>query len=127
MTTPGRFGTVIACIDGRFQKRTQNQVTTRLGVRYVDTITSAGAVKNFAGEVTREGRRLLEQVAVSVDAHDSKRLAIVAHGDCAGNPVPDATQRAQLEEATATLANLLPEMTVSAFFLEPSGVFERIV
>ena len=126
MTSPRRFGTVITCIDGRFQKRVQSQVVTRVGVRYVDTVTSAGAVKHFAGEVTAEGRRLLEQVAVSIDAHDSKRLAIVAHGDCAGNPVSDATQKAQLEEATTTLSRLLPEMTISAFFLDPGGGFERV-
>ena len=52
MTSEGKFGAVISCMDGRIQTRTIDQVMTRFGVRYVDNITSTGAVQHLDGAVS---------------------------------------------------------------------------
>ncbi|MGI9609261.1 MAG: carbonic anhydrase [Acidimicrobiia bacterium] len=126
MESAQKFGTAIACIDGRFLKRTIDHIELRLGVRHVDTITTAGAVKHLAGNLAAEGEALLANVQVSLQAHSSLGTAIVAHGECAGNPVPDRTQKEQLASAVETLTSLFPDMDVSAFFLDPKTGFFRI-
>jgi carbonic anhydrase len=126
MTSEGRFGAVITCMDGRIQTRTIDQVMTRFGVRYVDNITATGAVKNLDGAVTPTGEGLLESLDVSKEAHGTNQVALVAHAGCAGNPVPDNTQKEQLRRAKAVVAERFPEMEVMALFFDPRIGFEKI-
>jgi carbonic anhydrase len=127
MTAPGRYATVINCMDGRFQIRVIDHLQTRFGARNIDNITAPGAVKHLAGRVGSVGETLLENVATSVDKHDSRQVAVVAHGDCVGNPVPDSTQKNQLREARTLLTERFPSAEVLALFLDPRTGFERIV
>jgi carbonic anhydrase len=126
MKSEGRFGAVITCIDGRIQTRTLDQVMTRFGVRYVDDITAAGAIKHLAGGITPVGETLLEDLAVSANAHGTNQVALVAHADCAGNPVPDATQKQHLRQARDVVAGRFPEMEVVALFYDPRIGFEKV-
>jgi hypothetical protein len=126
MTSEGRFAAVITCIDGRIQTRTLDQVMTRFGVRYVDDITAAGAIKHLAGSVTPVGETLLEDLAVSANAHGTNQVALVAHADCAGNPVPDATQKQHLRQAREVVAGRFPEMEVVTLFFDPRIGFEKV-
>ena len=126
MTSSGRFGAVINCMDGRIQTRTLDQVMTRFGVRYVDNITATGAMKNFDGAVTATGEGLLDSLSVSKEAHGTNQVALVAHAGCAGNPVPDTTQKDQLRRAKAVVAERFPEMEVIALFFDPRIGFEKI-
>lgn len=122
-----RFATAITCIDGRFVGRTVDQLQTRFGNRPVDYITTAGAVRHLVGEIGPVGQDLLTNVAVSIRAHRSTQLALVAHGDCAGNPVPDARQREQLRTAGSMLRARYPEMEVLALFLDPMTGFDNVL
>lgn len=126
METRGRFAAVINCMDGRIQMRTLEQVMTRFGVRHVDNITSTGVVKHFDGSVSPAGDALLESVTVSIAAHGTHQLAIVAHADCAGNPVSDSTQKLQLEKAIGVISERFPDLEVIALFFDPNSGFERI-
>jgi hypothetical protein len=65
-------------------------------------------------------------VAVSIEAHDTSQVAIVAHSQCAGNPVPDAKQKEQLRKAIVVVAERFPEVEVIGLFLDPRIGFERI-
>ena len=84
----GTFATVINCMDGRTQLPLINWIKERYGVDYVDTITepgpdrilSAGHPDDIVGSI--KGRLL-----ISVQKHASEQVVLVAHGDCAGNPV----------------------------------------
>lgn len=126
MTSEGRFGAVITCMDGRIQTRTIDQVMTRFGVRYVDNITATGAVQHLDGSVTATGEGLLQSLTVSKEAHGSSQVALVAHAKCAGNPVPDSTQKEQLRKARAVVSERFPEMEVIALFFDPRIGFQKI-
>jgi len=126
VTSQGRFGAVINCMDGRIQTRTLDQVMTRFGVRYVDNITATGAVKNFDGGVTPTGEGLLDSLTISKKAHGTNQVALVAHAGCAGNPVPDSKQKEQLRHARNVVAERFPEMEVIALFFDPRIGFEKI-
>jgi carbonic anhydrase len=126
MTSKGRFGAVITCMDGRIQTRTIDQVMTRLGVRFVDNITSTGAVQHLDGSVSATGEGLLRSLAVSIEAHGTTQVALVAHTQCAGNPVPDSKQKDQLRNAVVVVSERFPDIEVTALFFDPKIGFERI-
>jgi len=126
MTSPGRFAAVISCMDGRIQTRTIDQLMTRFGARHIDNITMTGAVKHLDGAVTATGEGLLESLAVSIEAHGTTQVAIVAHTDCAGNRIPDAQQKDQLRRAIGVVSARFPQLEVVALFLDPRIGFQRI-
>lgn len=126
MTSAGRFGAVITCMDGRIQTRTIDQVMTRFGVRYVDNITSTGAVQHLDGTLTATGEGLLQSLSVSVQAHGTTQVAVVAHSNCAGNPVSDAKQKEQLQNAAVVVAERFPDLEVLTLFFDPRIGFERV-
>jgi hypothetical protein len=98
----GVFGTAINCMDGRTQLPVNEYLKSRFKLDYIDTITEPGPVKilaeNLAGVASIEQR-----VKISVEAHGSQLISVVAHHDCAGNPVPKETQLKQLEAALKTV------------------------
>ena len=126
MTSFDRFAAVITCMDGRIQTRTIDQLMTRFGARHIDNITMTGAVKHLSGTVTATGEGLLESLAVSVKAHGTTQVAIVAHAECAGNPVADAEQKSQLRNAVISVHGRFPDLEVIALFLDPKLGFEKI-
>ncbi|MEN9978793.1 MAG: carbonic anhydrase [candidate division WOR-3 bacterium] len=95
-----RFVTAINCMDGRVQLPVIAWLKADTGADYVDNITEPGPVKILA-----EGRNrvllgsIRRRVKISVERHGSRLVAIIAHHDCAGNPVDEQTQRRQLERA----------------------------
>lgn len=95
-----RFVTAINCMDGRVQVPVIAWLRADTGADYVDNITEPGPVKILA-----EGRNrtllnsIRRRVKISVERHGSNLVAIIAHHDCAGNPVDEQTQRRQLEKA----------------------------
>jgi carbonic anhydrase len=126
MAAEGRFAAAITCMDGRIQTRTIDQVMTRFGVRYVDNITSTGAVQHLDGSVSPTGEGLLRSLTVSSEAHGTNQVALVAHTGCAGNPVPDNVQKEQLLRAKDVVSERFPEMEVMALFFDPRIGFEKI-
>jgi carbonic anhydrase len=126
MPTTERFAAVITCMDGRIQTRTIDQLMIRFGARHIDNITSTGAVQHLDGSVTPTGEGLLRSLAVSIEAHDTRQVAVVAHAHCAGNPVPDATQKEQLRQAIGVIADRFPDLEVIGLFLDPRIGFEQI-
>lgn len=113
-------------MDGRIQTRTIDQVMTRFGVRWVDNITATGVVQHLDGAVDTVGEGLLQSLSVSIRAHGITQVAIVAHHDCAGNPVSDEKQREQLARAVPTLGARFPDLEVVALFFDPRHGFEKV-
>ncbi|WP_238538536.1 carbonic anhydrase, partial [Nitrolancea hollandica] len=81
------FATAINCIDGRAQDPVAEWMRGRFGVRYVDTITEAGADGILANELEAVLEPVKSKVMVSTGAHKSRVVAVVGHYGCAGNPV----------------------------------------
>jgi hypothetical protein len=94
----GNFGTVINCMDGRTQLPVNDFLRKEYVLDYIDTVTEPGPVKMLA-ENTAGVESIKQRVNISIQAHGSKLIAIVAHYDCAGNPVPKETQYEQVKLA----------------------------
>jgi hypothetical protein len=91
-------------MDGRTQLPVNGWLKSRHGVDYVDTITEPGPVRILAeARDTVALDSIRRRLEISVKRHGSTRVAIVAHTDCAGNPVDMDTQLGQLRAAAATL------------------------
>lgn len=81
-----RFATAINCIDGRTQEPVINTMKRSFDVDGVDMVTFPGADGIFSKNAS-EGIELIRRaVAISVEKHGSKVIAVVGHHDCAGNP-----------------------------------------
>lgn len=126
------FGTVLICMDGRPQRSTADYLANTFGVRYLDTITTAGTVRHLA-EDTEQTHVLLSNLAVSVQRQSaargpsSARVAVVAHHDCLGNPTTESTQRQQVVAATQRIRDLYPEAEVIGLWVGETWTVERIL
>lgn len=96
----GSFVTVINCIDGRVQEPVIAWMKREFQAEYVDDITEPGPIlilsENTDPATVASIRR---RVDISANRHGSHTVAIVAHHDCAGNPVGKSEQLAQLAAA----------------------------
>lgn len=117
--TTAPFCTVINCMDGRIQLPVLDYLRDRFQRPFVDNITIAGPVRILkeqqpAGIV----RAVLERLRVSVELHGSRSIAVVAHHDCAGNPVSEARQLAQLKPALAWVKQHYPQCEVIGLWVD---------
>lgn len=113
------YTTAITCMDGRIQLAVNEAMRSMYDAPYVDTITEAGVVRYLADELeeTHETQAVLMSIRVSVDLHGSRSIAIVAHDDCAGNPISNDAQKAQLAKAVAFVRGHFPQCLVAGLWL----------
>lgn len=115
----GKFATVMNCMDGRTQLPANEWIRKRYKVDYVDTITEPGIIKQLAE--TKYGTtisQLKSEVDISANKHGSKVLVLVAHHDCAGNPVPRAEQEEQMRVALKNVATWGFDMKVVGVYVD---------
>lgn len=120
----GTFATAVGCMDGRVQDPVAKFARKRWKVKYVDAVTEAGLVKHFAKQHEthphtphiRETIRI-KVVDVSVMKHNSKGIVVHGHQECAGNPVDDEKQKADILEAAKVLKELNPKVEVVPVFV----------
>ena len=82
-----RFGTALNCIDGRVQQPVSHWLKAHSSLDYVDAVTEPGVDAVLANGGPQAVSALRTKVMVSVARHSSHIVAVVAHYDCAGNPV----------------------------------------
>ncbi len=95
----GTFATAINCMDGRTQELVTAWLKDKYGVDFVDAITEPGPVLHLSERNGVIIETILGRVRISVDGHGSRVVAIVAHDDCAGNPVSKDVQLRQMHQA----------------------------
>lgn len=115
------FGTAFNCMDGRTQDCVNELVKKELGVLFVDEITEPGIVKYLAGSNDLEPtvEWLKKKADISVNHHHSKGIAIVAHANCAGNPIEKEGQIIQLDKALERVKEWYPQVKVIRIWVEP--------
>lgn len=115
----GGFCTVVNCMDGRVQLPVIHYLMQRLDVSYVDSITEAGPVAVLSGG-SRDGRlrSILDRITLSIERHGSKAIVVVAHHDCAGNPVSKDTQIGQIKKAISALRKSFPGKEVMGLWVD---------
>jgi hypothetical protein len=112
------FCTVINCIDGRVQLPVISYLQNRFDVEHVDVVTETGPVGVLStNPESDQAKSIFRKVEVSIQAHLSKGIAIVAHHDCAGNPLPDSEQQLQIQNCLEILSKRYPEMEVFGLWL----------
>jgi len=119
---PGRapaFCTAINCMDGRVQLPVIAYLRQRFQAEFVDVVTGAGPVAVLSdpqrGAAAGELRRC---VTVSVERHQSRGVAVVAHHDCAGNPVSADRQQEQLRAVLPPLRERFAGLPVIGLWVD---------
>jgi hypothetical protein len=92
-----KFGTAINCMDGRVQLPVLEYLKKNFDLDFIDTANEAGPLKILT-ERTDKCRllSLKERITFSVDARDSRIIAVAGHHDCLGNPAPREKQQDQI-------------------------------
>ena len=114
-------------MDGRTQLSVNEYLRRELKVDYVDTITEAGPVRILAEQQDSYAiQSILHRVDISIEKHGSKSIAIVAHHDCAGNPVSQDEQHKQLNIVIKWLAGKYPDAQVLGLWIDATWVAIRV-
>ena len=112
------FCTAVNCMDGRVQDPVTRFLASRFGVKYVDQITEAGPVGVLASEPeSARAQEIYRKIDISIKAHKSRGLAVVAHHDCAGNPKSRNEQMEDLHRSAEVLRERFPGMVVVALWV----------
>lgn len=121
------FCTVINCMDGRVQTQVNGFLRGRFGADHVDTVSDAGPIGPLAASLEDPvSVSILRRVDVSVDAHGSTQIAVVAHHDCAGNPRSKEEQLVQLNAALRAIAGRYPGAEVIGLWVDKDWTVREI-
>lgn len=100
----GTFAAAINCIDGRAQAPVTEWLRARYGVDYVDMVTVPGPDAALFYLGAAEMAMLRDAVAVSVNAHHSRVIAVAGHYGCAANPASEADHKEAIARAVDVVA-----------------------
>ncbi len=120
-----QFAAVINCMDGRVQDPVNEWMKDYTGATYIDVITEAGPDRIMASTATAS-RLILKRILVSRDKHHSTHLALVAHHDCAGNPVSKDTHLEHLAHSAKIMATWNLGMTILMLWVDENWKVELI-
>ena len=120
------FYTAINCMDRRIQESITNYIKKKYNVLFVDMITGVGPVKILSNKKTENLESIISCIDISLKNHKSKGIAIVAHYDCAGNPVSDEEQKKLLKKSVTFLVNKYINVSVCGLWVSKNGKVEKI-
>lgn len=121
------FTTVINCMDGRIQLPVIDYMRSTYGQPFVDNITIAGPVRILTeGKPEKVVEAVLERLGVSVNIHGSRTIAVVAHHDCAGNPVDRETQISQLQPSIDWVRLHYPRCDVIGLWVDADWIVQDV-
>jgi len=120
-----QFATCLSCIDGRIHLPVIQWIMDNHYIDYVDLITEPGMIKWLLEDENIKDN-LLSKILISRQKHNSSKLFIVAHYDCAGNPVSDQKQKEQINIAVNKMSNILLEIDVIGLWVNENGEVNQI-
>ena len=120
------FYTAINCMDGRIQESVTNYIKKKYNVLFVDMITGAGPVKILSNKKTENLESIISCIDISLKKHKSKGIAIVAHYDCAGNPISDEEQKKLLKKSVIFLADKYINISVCGLWVDKDRKVEEL-
>jgi len=120
------FYTAVNCMDGRIQESVTNYIKKKYNVLFVDMITDAGPVKILSDKKTENLKSIISCIDISLKNHKSKGIAIVAHYDCAGNPISDEEQKKLLKKAVTFLVSEYINVSICGLWVNKNGEVEKI-
>ena len=120
------FYTVINCMDGRIQESVISYIKKKYNVLFVDMITGAGPVKILSNKKIENLEPIISCIDISLKQHKSKGIAIVAHYDCAGNPISDEEQKKLLKKSVAFLSDKYINISVCGLWVDKDQKVEKL-
>lgn len=121
------FCTAVNCMDGRVQGPIITYLSNRFDGAYVDDITEAGPVNVLASDPgSSRSEEIYRKIDVSVNAHGSRVIAVVAHHDCAGNPKPREAQLEDLRVSIEVLKRRYPDLQVIPLWVGEDWQVEEV-
>lgn len=127
---------VLCCFDHRISTAVRKFLKKR-AIEHPDMIIVAGGAKTLASPRNDFERDfILEQVRMSIRLHQTKRVLVMSHSDCAtygglahfkGDHAAEAThQRSELLRAAELLTTNFPSVAVEPYFVKFDGVWEVV-
>jgi len=123
----GNFATAINCMDGRTQEPTINWAKKEFNVDYVDAITEAGPDKILADGSSDLVESIKNRVLISVEKHGSKNIIMIAHHDCAGNPVSKEEHLVHLEKSVETISSWNLGVDIIGVWIDENWKVNKII
>ncbi|MFZ3340453.1 MAG: carbonic anhydrase [Terriglobales bacterium] len=125
---------VLCCFDHRIS-RAVRKFLKKQGIENPDMIVVAGGAKTLASPRNDfEQDFILEQVRMSIRLHQSKRVLVMSHSDCAtygglahfkGDRAAEAAHhRSELLRAADLVVKNFPGVSVEPYFVKFDGVWE---
>ena len=125
---------VLCCFDHRIGQVVR-KFLKKQGVERVDMIVVAGGAKTLASPRNDfEQDFILEQVRMSIRLHQTKRVMVMSHSDCAtygglahfkGDQAAEAEHhRSELLRAGELLTSHFPDISVEPYFVKFDGIWE---
>lgn len=125
---------VLCCFDYRIN-RAVRKFLKKQGIAQADMIVIAGGAKTLASPRNDfEQDFILEQVRMSIRLHQTKRVLVTSHSDCAtygglahfkGDQAAEAAHhRNELLRAAELLTKNFPGISVEPYFVKFDGVWE---
>ena len=97
------FAAAINCMDGRTIIPATEWTRQHLKVDYVDLITEPGMIGAFAARDERLLHSVKRMLHISLRAHGTRTVVLVAHYNCVGNPVAKEKQLQQISHSIQIL------------------------
>jgi carbonic anhydrase len=125
---------VLCCFDHRIS-RALRKFLKKQAIERADMIVVAGGAKTLASPRNDfEQDFIIEQVRMSIRLHQTKRVMVMSHSDCAtygglthfkGDRAAEAAHhRTELLRARELLTSNFPHLSVEAYFVNFEGVWE---
>jgi hypothetical protein len=123
-----KFVTAVNCIDGRVQEPVSNYLKSTYSADFVDDITHPGTDKFFAESALDTLEEIKSEVAISVNAHGSKVVAITGHYECAANPVSKEKHIEEIKKAVEVIRSWnLPLDEILGLYVNEDWQVEKVV
>jgi hypothetical protein len=114
-------------MDGRVQLPVIKYLSNRFNADYIDSVTEAAPVLYLAERTgSEQAKSILRRTDISIKKHKSTGIAVIAHHDCAGNPVDDQRQISQLTPAVNFLAEHYPNVEITGLWLDSNFQVKQI-
>ena len=115
----GSFALAISCMDGRIQELVLKHTHELSGADHVDNITRRGGILRIFSEHNAQLEEdILQDVAVSVQKHQSEHIYVFSHEQCAGYPESEEIHRAGLHRITRILKKRFTDCAVESFWIK---------
>lgn len=122
-----KFVAVVNCMDGRVQLPVNDWLRHKFTAVYMDTITEPGPVKILAEATDIDALTVIKEcLDVSINKHKAEAVAIVAHADCAGNPVSQEEQIREISLAKEQIRKWYAGMEIIGLWVNDSWQVEEV-